>query len=131
MAQLTGTVTKDARLITTETGKKFAAFDFVENDTYKDKQGNKVKKSFYFNCTMWNADKIAPHIKKGTIMVLEGNLSAGTYTRGSGETKVSSNMSVKSIKFLGGSKKAQPEQQAAPAAAGVTMAEPVTDDLPF
>lgn len=127
MAHLSGTVTKDAKLITTQSGKVFAAFDLVENEEYKDRQGNKVKKSYFYNCIIWNAEKLAHYITKGKIVNLEGNIEARPYIAGNGEAKANTQMTIKSVKFLGGG--ARPTQQT------VSTPEPATvsanDDLPF
>ena len=133
MAHLNGTVTKDATLHTAQNGKQFVAFDLVENVNYKDKDGKKVQKSYYYNCTYWkNPENIAPYITKGTILSVQCNVVARPYTDNAGNAKASTSANIESFKFLGrSSKKAAAENrpQAAIPAKSVT-AEPV-DDLPF
>lgn len=125
MATLTGRITKDARQVESN-GKTFIAFDFVENDSYKKKSGEKVEQSFFFNCTMRKSDKLLKHIVKGKIVSLTGNITARPYTDKNGDAKASTNVSVKTITFLGGGKSKKGQ---------VTHEEPATatavDDLPF
>jgi single-strand DNA-binding protein len=125
MATLTGRVTRDARLVKAN-GKTFIAFDFVENDSYKKKNGEKVKQSFYFSCAMRNANGLLEHITKGKILTVTGNISARAYEDKQGDTKASTNVSVKNITFHGGgesSKTKAPIEQP-------PITNPV-DDLPF
>lgn len=124
MATLTGRVTQDARLVTSN-GKTFIAFAFAENDRYKKKDGEKVNKAYYFNCTLWNADKLLPYIVKGKIVSLIGNITARPYTAKNGDPKASTDVTVKSITFHGGGETAK-----APDTTEKTTTAPV-DDLPF
>lgn len=134
MAQLNGTVTRDATLHTAQNGKQFVAFDLVENVNYKDKDGKKVQKSFYYNCTYWrNPANVAPYITKGTILSVQCNVVARHYTDNAGNAKASTTANVESFKFLGGSSKkaaAENTPQAATTAKTAATAEPA-DDLPF
>ncbi|WP_207515976.1 single-stranded DNA-binding protein [Longitalea luteola] len=134
MAHLNGTVTKDAKVITTQNGKQFAAFDLVENMSYKDKDGKRVQKSFYYNCIYWiQPEKIAPYITKGTILSVQCNVVARAYTDSAGNAKASSTATIETIKFLGRRSKSLSTEEAPKLAATEkpeTIAEPV-DDLPF
>jgi single-strand DNA-binding protein len=125
MATLTGRVTRDAKLVESN-GKTFIAFDFVENDSYKKKTGEKVKMAFYFNCALWNADALLPYLVKGKILALTGNITARSYTAKNGDVKASTNVMVKNITFLGGGESAKSQEPIEqPATAGAV------DDLPF
>jgi single-strand DNA-binding protein len=100
MGQLIGLVYKEAKIENTDNGKKFMVFTFVEKDSYKDKEGKRRTLNTYFNCIMWNANNLAPYLKKGVQLVLTGNITPHLYTDGHGKPKAGVNFSVAELKFI-------------------------------
>jgi single-strand DNA-binding protein len=127
MAQVIGRITKDAEVKTSKNGKEFVAFTVAENFDYKNKDGERIKNASFISCAYWRSTKVAPHLTKGTSVVIYGQLSARPFSDHEGNNKASVNMSVSDLDFNGGRTK---EKAAKPAAQPETAAEP-TGDLPF
>ena len=73
---LTGRLTSDPELKTTDSGKKVCNFTLAVNDGYGDKQ-----KSYFISCSVWNksAENLAQYTKKGDLIGVEGKLTQRTY----------------------------------------------------
>lgn len=118
-------------------GKNVINFNVAHSEKYKSQEGNMVEKTTWFQCAYWT-DKtgIAPYLKKGTMVYVEGQVSCRTYAGSDGVTKASLELRVFSVNLL-----AQPKEATAGASAPQGGAyipptqhsggyEPV-DDLPF
>jgi len=129
MAQISGRLTRDAQIKTGKHDKEFVSFTVVENYDYKNKKGEWVKKSTFFNCTYGRSTKVASLLTKGTFVILAGEISIREYTRQEGEKKAALQLRVTDLKIPTGSAKST-EKKSQPK----TQTEEVTvpaDDLPF
>ena len=100
MGQLIGFIYKEAQIKTAENGEKFMVFTFVEKDRYINNDGKRVTQTTYFNCIMWNANKLAPSLKKGVQLTITGNITPHLYTDGHGKPKAGVNVSVDQLRFV-------------------------------
>lgn len=105
MKQITiaGRVGRDAELKQSKNGKSFASFS-VAVDCGKDSNGEK-RPSVWFDCTLWErrAEALGPHIRKGSFVVVTGDVDARAYIpNGGGEPKAVMSIRVGEFTFGGG-----------------------------
>ncbi|MFP5439032.1 MAG: single-stranded DNA-binding protein [Bacteroidia bacterium] len=99
--EITGRLTRDAK-VSSFSGKDVVNFSIAVNDRYKDRDGNNVTLTEFFNCSYWRTSKVAPYLLKGGIVEVSGRVIAGAYTGNDGTPKASLNVNVSNIKFHGG-----------------------------
>ena len=120
-----GRVTRDAQVQTTAGGKEVVNFSVAVNDSYKNKQGERVDQTEFFDCAYWLTPKVAKILVKGLLVELIGRVSASGWTDRDGNPRATLNFHVSSIKPLsGGASRSEVDDE-------VVVAEAVEDDLPF
>ena len=139
--QAIGNLGKDC-VTNTVNGKNVINFNVAHTEKYRDAQGNQKDKTIWVECAYWT-DKtaIAPYLRKGTQVYVEGSPEVRTYPKNDGTTAASLTLRVSSVQLLGTrGDNAAPAQgnYSAPAATSANtsaparqeMSEPI-DDLPF
>ncbi|MBC8032929.1 MAG: single-stranded DNA-binding protein [Chitinophagaceae bacterium] len=83
-------------------GKSVMNITVAHSEKYKDAQGNMKEKAIWVDCAYWS-DKtgIAPYLKKGTQVFVEGVPDIRTYTKNDGAFGASMTLRVLSIQLLG------------------------------
>lgn len=123
-----GRLTKDAQVSTLQDDRQVVNFSVAVNESYRNKQGERVAHTEYFNCAYWISTKVAKMLTKGALVELSGRASARAWIGGDGVAYAALNFHASQIKFFGGGKRpetaAGSDGFAAPADSG-------TDDLPF
>jgi single-strand DNA-binding protein len=125
--QMTARLTGDAIVATVKDDKQVVNFSVALNDSYKPQGGELKKIVTFYQCAYWINPKIAPFLKKGTIVEMDGRISVNAYKNMDGEAKASLNFHVSSIKMHGGGKNAP----AKPVEVAAATPPDATDDLPF
>lgn len=79
---LVGNLGKDPDVKQLENGSKVAKFSLATNETYTNKNGEKVTKTEWHNITLWRnlAETAEKILKKGAHLYLEGKLRTTSYT---------------------------------------------------
>jgi single-strand DNA-binding protein len=138
--QAIGNLGKDC-VTNTVNGKSVINFNVAHTEKFRDAQGNQKDKTIWVECAYWT-DKtaIAPYLRKGTQVYVDGIPEVRTYTKNDGTPAASLNLRVLSVQLLGTrGDNVSPAQNnySAPAAATAgnnapahQMSEPA-DDLPF
>jgi single-strand DNA-binding protein len=141
--QAIGNLGKDC-VTNTVNGKNVINFNVAHTEKYRDAQGNQKDKTVWVECAYWT-DKtaIAPYLRKGTQVYVEGTPEVRTYQKNDGTTAASLTLRVLSVQLLGNRGDAGVPAQGgygSPAASTSTantavqspneITEPV-DDLPF
>jgi single-strand DNA-binding protein len=142
--QVIGNLGKDC-LTNTVNGKNVINFNVAHTEKFRDAQGNQKDKTIWVECAYWT-DRvgIAPYLKKGTQVYVEGNPEVRTYPKNDGTTGVSLSLRVVSVQLLGskgsgdgagtgGSTESYSPQQA-PSSSHSASTNDITapvDDLPF
>ncbi|SDW52588.1 single-strand DNA-binding protein [Hydrobacter penzbergensis] len=125
-----GRLTKDAQINTLPSDKQVVNFSVAVNDSYRNKQGERVEHTEYFNCAYWISINVAKALTKGTLVELTGRVSARAWIGGDGEVHAALNFHTSQIKLYGGGKRTETvaggnsNNSIAPANKG-------NDDLPF
>jgi single-strand DNA-binding protein len=140
--QVIGNLGKDC-LTNTVNGKNVINFNVAHTEKFRDAQGNQKDKTIWVECAYWT-DRvgIAPYLKKGTQVYVEGNPEVKTYPKNDGTTGVSLSLRVVNVQLLGtkgsGDGTASPaesySQQQAPASTHSASTSDISapiDDLPF
>ena len=99
--QVIGRLVEDA-LLDVVNGNSVINFDIVHTERYKDAQGNKKVRNTIIACSYWT-DKIllAPMLKKGIQLSLEGTPNTNNKLLANGMTSSSLTLKVASIQLLG------------------------------
>lgn len=145
-----GRVTRDAQVRNLSNNKSVVSFSIAVNHDYKNKNGERVTQTEFFDCAYWFSTGIAQYLTKGSLVELAGRVSARAWMGNDGQPKAGLNLNTTDIKLHGSSNKAetqarqpQTEQQAQPVNQTVASAAPVheaevvpngaapDDDLPF
>jgi single-strand DNA-binding protein len=125
-----GRLTRDAQISTLPSDKQVVNFSVAVNDSYRNKQGERVKRTEYFNCAYWISTNVAKILTKGALVELIGRVSARGWIGNDGKANAALNFHTSQIKLYGGSKRSETaaggnrNNSAAPANNG-------KDDLPF
>ena len=149
---LIGNLGKDC-VVNNVNGKNVINFNVAHTEKFKDSSGMQKEKTIWVECAYWSdRTGIAPYLKKGTNVYLEGSPDVRTYTTNEGKQGASLRLTVQYVQLLGGrnnegggQNEGQPHQQGAssfgynnnynaqpaPQAAPVATQDEPMDDLPF
>ena len=99
--QVIGNLGKDC-LVNSVNGKNVINFNVAHTEKYKDSQGVQNEKTTWVECAYWT-DKtaIAPYLKKGTMVWVEGTPEVRQYTRNDGTSGSSLSLRVANVQLLG------------------------------
>ena len=129
---ITGRLTRDAEVRTTSQDKQVVNFSVAINDSYKNKSGERIEQTTYFDCSYWITPKVAKLLTKGTLVELSGRVSTRAWKGNDGEPRAGLNFHTSQIKLHGGSKRTESVQATAqPKSTTSTTEQGTEDDLPF
>ena len=123
---ITGRLTRDAEVRTLSNKKQVVNFSVATNDSYRNKQGERIEQTTYFDCSYWISPNVAKLLTKGTLVELSGRVSTRAWTGNDGEPRAGLNFHTSQIKLHGGGKKSETAQ-----ATTSTNNNKAEDDLPF
>ncbi|MBC7849251.1 MAG: single-stranded DNA-binding protein [Chitinophagaceae bacterium] len=84
-------------------GKNVINFSIAHTEKFKDAQGNQKEKTTWVECAYWtDRTAIAPYLRKGTQVYVDGTPELRTYPKNDGTTGASLNLRVASVQLLGG-----------------------------
>ncbi len=104
--QLIGNLGKDPEIrFTPKDGKRVASFSMAVNRSFKNKDGESIEDTQWFNVEAWVglAKVVEDHLKKGDRIYIEGRLKTESYDK-DGETKYFTKVVIKDMIMLGGSR---------------------------
>ena len=136
--QVIGNLGKDC-ITNSVSGKNVINFSVAHTEKVRDQQGNQKDKTIWVDCAYWTEKTgIAPYLKKGTQVYVEGTPDIRTYPKTDGTTGVSLTLRVLSVQLLGSRPNESGGQESSYAGAsnsssipaGSSISEPM-DDLPF
>ena len=140
--QVIGNLGKDC-VTNTVNGKNVINFSVAHTEKFKDQQGNQKDKTIWVECAYWtDRTAIAPYLRKGTQVYVDGTPEVRTYPKNDGTTGVSLSLRVSSIQLLGskgensgggygGGENSYSNQPATATAGGANDITEAMDDLPF
>lgn len=145
--QVIGNLGKDC-VVNNVNGKTVINFNVAHSEKYKDSQGVQKDRTIWVDCAYWT-DKtgIAPYLKKGTTVFVEGQPDVRAYTTQDGRNGASLTLRISMVQLVGGrasgetptqsndsamgtNKPAASYENTQPTIAASDIVEPI-DDLPF
>lgn len=126
-----GRLTRDAEVRTTSQEKQVVNFSVAINDGYRNKQGERIEQTTYFDCSYWISTNVAKILSKGTLVELTGRVSTRAWTASNGELKASLNFLASTIKSYGGGRKTENWQTTTEQEKNKLTKQEPTEDLPF
>lgn len=100
--QVIGNLGKDA-LVNNVNGKNVINFTVAHTEKFKDAQGNQKDRTTWVDCAYWtDRTAVAPYLKKGTQVYVEGQPDVRSYTTQDGRNGASLVLRVISVQLLGG-----------------------------
>ncbi len=87
--QLIGRLGQDPEIISFTDGNKMAKFSIATDDSYKDKDGNKVERAYWHNIVVRGGlvKVVENYITKGKEIAVEGKLTNRSYESANGEKR--------------------------------------------
>ena len=132
---LTGNLTKDPELATTNSGVSVCRFAIAVQRTFKNSEGE--REVDFFNITVWRglAENCHKFLKKGSKVAVVGRLQNSSYEASDGSKRYSTDIVADDVEFIG-SKPADGGDVAPKSKTSkkkeTTELEPIDDDsLPF
>ena len=86
-----GRLTRNAEVHTLKDERQVVNFSIATNDSYRNKQGERIEQTTYFDCAYWISAKVASLLTKGTLVELTGRISARAWVSMDGEPKAGLN----------------------------------------
>lgn len=99
-----GRLTRDAEVRNLSNEKQVVNFSIATNDNYRNKQGERVEQTTYFECAYWISPKVADFLTKGTLVELSGRAYTSAWIGKDGEAHAGLNFHTSQIKFHSGGK---------------------------
>jgi len=112
----------------------------AHTERFKDAQGNQKERTTWVECAYWtDRTAVAPYLKKGQLVYVEGTPEVRTYSKNDGTAGASLTLRVLNVQLLGSSSRPEGQgssfgEQQLPQGSDVPMPAQVAeaaDDLPF
>ncbi|GLR16865.1 single-stranded DNA-binding protein [Portibacter lacus] len=99
---LTGHLGKDVEIITLDSGAKIARTSIATNNSYTNRQGEKIQEVEWHNIIAWNrtAELMERLLKKGTRVMIEGMLKNETYKNKEGVIRYNTKVQINNFQKL-------------------------------
>ncbi len=131
-AILVGRLGQDPSNKFTATGRQVSQFSLATDESYQDKNGDKVDKAEWHRIVCWGklADLVTRYIKKGSLVLVEGKLQTRKWQDKQGNDRWTTEVVARNVQFLdskGSGGNAQPEAGGMPDSSSADY----PDDAPF
>ncbi|MBT8287160.1 MAG: single-stranded DNA-binding protein [Flavobacteriaceae bacterium] len=102
--QLIGRPGQDPEILTFDDGNKIAKFSMATDDSYKDKNGEKVDRTYWHNIIVRGGlvNVVENYVTKGKEIAIEGKLTNRSYETKDGETRYVTEVLCNELLLLGG-----------------------------
>ncbi|MEM1336981.1 MAG: single-stranded DNA-binding protein [Bacteroidota bacterium] len=101
--QLIGNLGQDPEIVNLDNGRKLAKFALATNETYRNKNGEKVTDTQWHNVVAWGktAEIIENYLSKGKEVAIEGKLTSRSYETKSGDKRYITEIQCNELLMLG------------------------------
>jgi len=102
--QLIGRLGQDPEIVEFDDGNKLAKFSMATDDSYKDKKGEKVERTYWHNVVVRGGlvNVVENYVSKGQEIAIEGKLTNRTYDDKDGNKKYMTEVFCNELLLLGG-----------------------------
>ncbi|MCG8340872.1 MAG: single-stranded DNA-binding protein [Cytophagales bacterium] len=130
---LIGNLGKNPEVRHLENGRARATFSLATNETYKNKEGEKVTNTEWHNVVLWTpfAEIAEKYLTKGKQVYIEGKLSTRSYEDKEGNMKYITEVVGQNLTLLGSKNSSSEPMAAGSLPQSNEASNPETDDLPF
>lgn len=99
---LVGNLGKDPEVKHLEGGNMVANITVATSEKYKNRDGEQVEETEWHNCSAWGklAELMEKYLQKGSKVYLEGKMKTRSYDTEDGQTKYTTEVHVREMKFL-------------------------------
>jgi len=106
-----GNLGKDPEIRNTPAGAKVANFSVATNESYTDRNGQKVDRTEWHRIVMWRglAEIAEKYLRKGSTAYFEGKLSTRSWEDNNGQKRYSTEIVVDNMQILGSRNAGGPE----------------------
>jgi len=113
-------------------GEAVTNFSIACNDSYKNKNGEKVEKTEWVSCVSYRklAQIIADYCTKGMQIYVSGKMETRKYTDKNGIERYTTQVIANEMRMLG-SKQDRPDQQSSDAQPSASGFDDIDSDVPF
>ena len=102
-----GRLTMDAEVRNLSNEKQVVNFSIATNDNYRNKQGERIEQTTYFECAYWISPKVADFLTKGTLVELSRRAYTSVWIGKDGEPHAGLNFHTSQIKVHGSGKRTE------------------------
>ncbi|MFD2551651.1 single-stranded DNA-binding protein [Bizionia sediminis] len=101
--QLIGRLGQDPEIITFEDGGKIAKFSLATDDSYKDKQGNKIERTYWHSVVVKNGlvKVVENYVTKGKEIAIMGKLTNKSWSDKDGNKRYNTEIVCNELLLLG------------------------------
>ena len=101
--QLIGRLGQEPEIVTFNDGNKMAKFSLATDDSYKDKEGQKVERAYWHNIVVKGGlvCVVESYVKKGQEIAIEGKLTNRMWETDAGEKRYFTEVIVNELLMLG------------------------------
>lgn len=133
--QVIGNLGRDA-VVNNVNGRSVINFSVAHTEKFKDSSGAQRERTVWVDCAYWtDRTAIAPYLKKGTQVYVEGGPDVRTYETQDGKQGASLSLRVINIQLLGsksGNGDGTPTQDSeSSSSTSISADQDIEDDLPF
>ena len=103
LCQFIGRIGKAPETRTTNAGQKVSSFSLAVDESYKDKQGNKVEGTEWITCNAWDrtSDFVSQYLDKGRLVFVSGKWKTRKWQdKDSGADRYATELTVLNIQGL-------------------------------
>lgn len=104
--QLIGHLGQDPEVFRFDGGKTKVTMSIATNESYTNKQGEKVDNTHWHNLVVWGktAEIAEKYLKKGSELAVEGKLTSRSYETREGDKRYITEVIVNELLLMGGKK---------------------------
>ena len=101
-----GHLGRDPEMRYTPSGVPVTSFSVATTRKWTNQNGESQEKTTWFRVTCWRktAELAAQYLKKGRLVLVEGDIDASAYTDREGSPRASLELTATNLKFLGGAR---------------------------
>ncbi len=128
---LVGRLGRDPETRYTGSGQAVANFSLATDETYKDKSGERQKRTEWHKIVVWGkqAEIAQQYLKKGSLVFVEGRIQSREWQDKEGQKRTSFEIVANNFRMLGGRADGAAAAAGAGAGHGGTQSRPVDPDM--